>query len=118
LQLYISCTPSFRPCPSTYFLLSPEHTFVLDRTLFARAITIAPHLFSDGLFGMVYQHFSRCFILEDPSLRFSELFQAIVIVVCGDIFSLVALVLRISKLLVTVKDIGGLRSIVIGEAFL
>ncbi len=73
--------------PPLIFYYHPEHTFVLDRTLFAWAITITPRLFLDGLFGIVYEHFSRCFILEDPSSGFLELFQAIVIIICGDILS-------------------------------
>jgi len=36
-----------------------EHTFVLDKTLFAQALATTPHLFSGGLFGMVYEHFLR-----------------------------------------------------------
>jgi hypothetical protein len=34
-----------------------EHTFVLDKTLFAQALTIIPHLFSSEFFRMVYEHF-------------------------------------------------------------
>jgi hypothetical protein len=51
-----------------------EHIFVLDRILFAQALAIAPHLFSSVFSGMVYEHFSKCFILKDPSSRFLELF--------------------------------------------
>jgi hypothetical protein len=67
------------------FCYKPEHTYVLDRTLFAQALLATPLLFSSELFGMVYKHLLRCFIPEDPSSGFSELFQAIIIVVCGDI---------------------------------
>ncbi len=51
-----------------------EHTFVLDKTMFAQAIATTPHLSLGGFFGMVYEHFSRYFIPEDPSLGFLELF--------------------------------------------
>jgi len=67
---------------------------------------------------MVYEHLSRCFIPENPSLRFSELFQVIVVVTHGDIPRLVALVLGANKLLAMVKDIGGLCFIVVGEMFI
>jgi hypothetical protein len=67
---------------------------------------------------MVYEHLLGCFIPEDPSLGFWELFQAIVVVAYGDIFRSVALVLRVNRLLAMAKDIGGLRPIIIGEVFL
>ncbi len=79
------------PPPIFYYQL--EHIFVLDRTLFTQTLTIAPHLTLGGLFGMVYEHFLGCFIVKDPSLRFSKLFQVVVIVVCGDIPRLVGLML-------------------------
>jgi hypothetical protein len=66
---------------------------------------------------MVYEQFLKCFIPEDPSLGFLELFQTI-IVVRGDIFRSVALVLWGNILFVMAKDIGGLRPIVINEMFL
>jgi hypothetical protein len=34
-----------------------EHTFVLDRPMFTQTLTTIPCLFSNGLYGMVYQHF-------------------------------------------------------------
>jgi hypothetical protein len=55
---------------------------------------------------MVYEHFSGCFILGDPSLRFSKLFQAIVVVARGDIFRLLALALGINRLLAMAKKHG------------
>ncbi len=94
-----------------------EHTFVLDRTLFAQALAIAPYLFSGGLSRMVYEHISRCFILEDPSLRFSKLFQATAIIVRGDIPRSMALVLWANKLLAMAKDIGGFCPITTCEVF-
>lgn len=81
----------FVPPPIFYYQL--EHIFVLDRTLFTQTLTIAPHLTLGGLSGMVYEHFLGCFIVKDPSLRFSKLFQVVVIVVCGDIPRLVGLML-------------------------
>jgi hypothetical protein len=66
---------------------------------------------------MVYEHLSGCFILEDPSLGFSELFQ-VVTIVRGDILRLVALVLGANKLLAMAKDIGGLHLNAVGEVFL
>jgi len=71
--------------PPLIFYYQPKHTFVLDRTLFTQALTIIPHLFSGGLFGMVYEHLLRCFILEDQSLGFSKLLQVGVSIVHGDI---------------------------------
>jgi len=67
---------------------------------------------------MVYKHLLGCFILEDPSLGFSELFQVIVVIACGDIPNLVVLVLGANKLLVMAKNIGGLCLIIVGEVFL
>jgi len=90
----------------------------LDRSLFAQALTIAPHLSSNGVFGMVYEHLLGCFILKDPSLGFSELFQIVAIVAHGDIFRLVALMLGANKLFVMAKDFGGFRPIVVGKMFL
>jgi hypothetical protein len=89
----------------------------LDRILFVQALAIAPHLFLNGFFGMVYEHFLGCFIPEDPSLGFSKLFQTVVIV-HGVIFRLVALMLGVSKLLTMAKDTSGLYPIVVGEVFL
>jgi hypothetical protein len=49
---------------------------------------------------MEYENILGCFILKDASSRFSKLFQNVVIVVArGNIFRLVALVLRASRLL-------------------
>jgi hypothetical protein len=67
---------------------------------------------------MVYEHLLGCFILKDPSLGFSELFQVVVAIAHGDILRLVALVLGVSKLLAMAKDTGGLCPIAIGEVFL
>jgi hypothetical protein len=64
---------------------------------------------------MVYEHFLRCFILEDPSLGFSKLFQTII--ACGDMPRSMVLVLEVGKLLVMTKDNGGLCPIVISEVF-
>jgi hypothetical protein len=62
---------------------------------------------------MVYEHFLGCFIPEDPSSRFSELF----LVALGDILKSMALVLGVNKLLALAKDIGGFRPIIVGEVF-
>jgi hypothetical protein len=51
-----------------------EHIFVLDRILFAQSLTTTPHLSSGGLSEMVYEHLLGCFILKDPSSRFSKFF--------------------------------------------
>jgi hypothetical protein len=40
--------------------------------MFIQALATTPHLFLG--FKMVYEYLSRCFILEDPSLGFLELF--------------------------------------------
>jgi hypothetical protein len=53
----------------------------------------------------------------DPSLEFSELFQAIVAVAHGDIPRSMALMLWASKLLEMAKDIGGLRFIIVSKMF-
>jgi len=55
-------------------------------------------------------------MLEDPSLGFLELFQ-VVVIIHGDIFRLVALVLGVSKLLAMAKDTGGFCPITVGEVF-
>ncbi len=49
---------SIKPYPPyPYFYYNFEHIFVLDKSLFAQALTkFAPHLSSDELFGMVYEH--------------------------------------------------------------
>jgi hypothetical protein len=102
---------------TTYFYYQLEHIFVLDRTLFTQALTTTPHLSLGGFFEMVYEHLLGCFIPEDPSLGFWELFQAIVVVSHGDIFKSMALMLRVNRLLAMAKDIGGLHPIAIGEVF-
>jgi hypothetical protein len=67
---------------------------------------------------MVYEHFLRCFIPNDPSLRFSKLFQINTTIHCGDIPRSVAIVLGVSKLLAMAKDTSGVHLIVVGEIFL
>jgi hypothetical protein len=60
--------------PPLIFYYQFEHTFVLDRILFAWALAVTPHWFLGGLSKMVYEHFKKCFISKDPSSRFSDLF--------------------------------------------
>jgi hypothetical protein len=62
---------------------------------------------------MVYEHLLKCFILNDPSLGFLELFQ-VVVVANGNIFRLLALVLGVNRLLAMLKDIGSFHLITIG----
>jgi hypothetical protein len=59
---------------------------------------------------------SSYFIPEDPSSRFSKLFQVIV-VAHGDIFRLMVVVGRISRILAMVDDIISFHPIVIGKEF-
>jgi hypothetical protein len=59
--------------PPPIFDYQPKHIFVLDRTMFAQALTVTPHLFSNGFFGMLYEHLLGCFIPKDPSSKFLEL---------------------------------------------
>jgi hypothetical protein len=66
---------------------------------------------------MVYEHFSGCFILEDPSLGFLELFQTTNVVTHGDILRSIALVLGANKLLTMEKDVRGLCPIAICKLF-
>ncbi len=66
---------------------------------------------------MVYEHLSKCFILEDPFLGFSKLFQIIAIFVHGDIPRSMALMLWANRLLAMAKDIGALCPITTGEVF-
>ncbi len=72
---------------------------------------------SSGLFGMVYEHLSRCFIPEDPSLGFLKLFQ-VAFVTRGVIFKLTTLLLGVNKLLAMAKDTSGLHHIAIGKVVL
>jgi len=94
-----------------------EHTYVLDKTLFAQALTITPHLSSNGFSKLVYEHLLGCFIPKDPSSRFSKLFQ-VVVVACGDIPRTAALMLGVNKLLAMAKDIGSFHPIVVSEVFI
>jgi hypothetical protein len=66
---------------------------------------------------MVYEHLSNYFILENPSLGFSELFQATVVVAHGDILKSMALMLGVNKLLAMARDSKGLHLIAIGKMF-
>jgi len=66
---------------------------------------------------MVYEHLSNYFILENPSLGFSKLFQATVVVAHGDIRKSMALMLGANKLLAMARDSKGLHLIAIGKMF-
>ncbi len=70
-----------------------------------------------GFFGIVYEHLLICFILEDPSLRFLELFQDVVTVARGDIFRSLALVFGANRLLAMAKDLGGFHPIIVSDVF-
>ncbi len=85
--------------------------------MFAHTLATTPHLFSNGLSRMVYEHLLGCFISKDPSLEFSKLFQAIIVVAHGDIPRLVALMLGAIKLLAMAKDFKGIRPLLVGEVF-
>jgi hypothetical protein len=98
------------PPPIFYY----QHTFVLDRTLFAQALATTPHFFSGG--PMVYEHLSEYFIPKDPSSKFLKLFQ--IVVIHRDILRSVALVLGVSRLLVMAKDTNGFHPIIVGKVFL
>jgi hypothetical protein len=66
---------------------------------------------------MVYEHLSNYFILEDPSLRFLELFQATIVVARDDILRSMALMLGVGKLLAMAKDSKNLHPFTIGNMF-
>ncbi len=104
--------------PPPIFNYQLEHTFVMHRILFAQALATTPHLSSNVLSGMVYEHLSKCFILEDPFSRFSKLFQVIIVVSHGDIPKSMALVLGAIRLLAMVKNTNGFCLIVVGKVFL
>jgi hypothetical protein len=93
-----------------------EH-FILNRTLFMQVLTIVSYLFFK-LFRMVYEHFSRCFIPKDSSLKFSKLFQVIITIAHGDISKFMTLMLGPNRLLAMAKDTTSLRPITICEMFL
>jgi hypothetical protein len=84
--------------------------------LITQVLTVSPHLSSNGLSRIVYEHLSKYYIPKDSSLGFSRLFQ--VVVVHGVIFRSVALVLGVSILLVMAKDTSGLCPIAINDFFL
>jgi len=89
----------------------------MDNILFTHVLAVAPNLSSGGLFEMVYEHLSGCFILEDPSSGFSKLFQVVSTIARGDILRLVALVLGVNRLVALAKDIKCFCFIVVGETF-
>ncbi len=95
-----------------------EHTFVLDRILFAQALTTTPHLFLGGFLRMVYEHFLGWFIPKDPSSRFSKLFQATITIAHENIFRSMALMLEVGKLLAMAKDTDGFHPILVSKVFL
>jgi hypothetical protein len=86
--------------------------------LFAQALTIIPYLSSGGLSKMLHEHLSKCFIPKDPSLRFSKLFQTVIVVVRGNILRSMALMLVANRLLAMAKDICGLCLIAVSEMFI
>jgi hypothetical protein len=110
-------TPS-NHVPPLIFEYQLKHTFFLDRILFAQTLIVVPHLFSNGISKLIYEHLLGCFIPKDPSSGFLKIFQAIVTVAYGDIHRSKALVLGTSELLAMAKDTGGLCFIAIGEVFL
>jgi hypothetical protein len=59
--------------PPPIFDYQLQHIVAMDWTLFTQSLTIAPHLFLGGFYGMVYEHLLKCFIPKDPSTRFSKL---------------------------------------------
>jgi hypothetical protein len=65
---------------------------------------------------MVYEHLLGCFILKDPSSRFSKLFQ-VVVVAHGDIPGSMTLVLGVSILLTMAKDIRSFCPTIVGKTF-
>jgi len=82
-----------------------------------QVLTIVSYLFFK-LFRMVYEHFSRCFIPKDSSLKFSKLFQVIITIAHGDISKFMTLMLGPNRLLAMAKDTTSLRPITICEMFL
>jgi hypothetical protein len=123
LEDIVATLCQLHPFPSNHVLplifeYKLEHTFVLDKTLFAHVLAIAPHLSSGGLFGMVYEYFSKCLKLEDPFLEISKLFQIVSTVAHGDIPRSVVLLLGVNRLVALVKDTKCFCSIAIGEVFL
>jgi hypothetical protein len=56
-------------------------------------------------------------ILEDPSSKFSKLFQVTIVTVHEDIPKSMVLMLGANRLLAMAKDIGGLHPIAIGKVF-
>jgi hypothetical protein len=62
----VAALHQLHPLPSNH-VPQLEHTFVLDKSLFTHVLTITPHLFLNGLYGMVYEHLLGCFIQEDTS---------------------------------------------------
>ncbi len=91
--------PSFRPCLSTYFWLLAWSHFCPRWILFAQALATIPHLFWNGLFGMIFEHLLKYFILEDSSSKLSELFHVDIVIARMNILRSVALVLGANKLL-------------------
>jgi hypothetical protein len=61
--------------------------------------------------------FKRCFILEDPCSRFSNLFQAVATIACEDILRSMVLMLGISRLRTMAKDTSGFCYIVVRKMF-
>jgi hypothetical protein len=86
--------------------------------LFAQALTIIPHLSSGGLYKMLHEHLSRCFIPKDPSSGFLKLFQTVIVVAHGNILRSMALMLVANRLLAMAKDICGLCPIAVSEMFI
>ncbi len=102
--------------PPPIFNYQPKHTFILDKIIFAQALTIIPLFFFNEFSRMVYEHFLRCFIPKDPSSWFSELFQVGDVVAHGDTLRLLALVPGVNRLLI--KDTNSFHTIAMGEVFI
>jgi hypothetical protein len=90
------------PCSFVVFI-SNSHLNLLRSLGPHHALITTPHLFSNGLFGMVYEHILGSFIPKDSSSRFSKLFQVVIVIAHGYILRLVALVLVANILLALVK---------------
>jgi len=110
--------PSFRPCPSIYFLLFTWTHFCLGNNYVCSSL----NHYSSFIFGWAFWDgiwtFLRMFHTRKPILRVFKIIPSCCFCYLWDIFSSVALMLGASKLLAMANDIGGFHPIVVGEVFL
>jgi hypothetical protein len=93
----------------------PDQDLKLSFYSFKLAFQHMPHLLASGFLGMVFEHISDCFHLEDSTSGFPQLFQLCFHITHGHIPPQIADVLGVACLLTMTKSLGGISPIIVGK---